>query len=288
MPDHAPLQPVAVRAADGHAFTVLARLPVAPRAALLWLPALGVAARHYEPFAHALAQYGIAVFLHEWRGHGSSGLRAGRRCNWGYRELLTLDLPASDAAITTMMPSGTPRIIGGHSLGGQLAACRLALAPASAGDLWLVGSGAPYWRAFPPPTRYGLPIAYATLRTLADLCGALPGRHIGFGGREARGVIDDWAGSALGGRYGARGLDVDLEQALRRVRARITALHLARDWYAPEPSLRFLLSKLPEATATVARIDDETLGARSDHFRWMRSPAAVAARLACSPAAPAA
>lgn len=37
--------------ADGHQFPLLARVPTQAQAALLWLPALGVAAKHYLPFA---------------------------------------------------------------------------------------------------------------------------------------------------------------------------------------------------------------------------------------------
>lgn len=273
---------LAVRADDGHAWTLLARVPASPRAALLWLPALGVAARHYLPLADALAGLGVAVFLHEWRGHGSSNLRAHRRCNWGYRELLTADLPASQSAMAAELAAAVPVILGGHSLGGQLATCRLALDRTAASRLWLVGSSAPFWRAFPGPARYVLPAAYVTVRALADAFGALPGRRIGFGGREARGVIDDWAGSALRGRYAARGLDVDIEQAMRRIAVPICAVRLAHDWYAPESSLRFLLSKMPLSPADVACLDDDRLGVRSDHFEWMRAPAAVASRLACS------
>ena len=127
-----------------------------------------------------------------------------RRQDWGYAELLGRDLPASEAAIAERFPDAE-RIVGGHSLGGQLACCRLALAPRSAQRLWLVASGAPYWRAFPTRTRYWLPLAYRFLPWLADRRGVLPGRRIGFAGEEARGVIRDWARSALSGRYaGAR------------------------------------------------------------------------------------
>src|SRR3546814_4765910 len=65
-----------------------------------------------------------------------------------------------------------------------LASCRLAIAPGFATQLWLVASGAPYWRAFPRPTRYWLPLAYRFMPWLADRCGALPGHRIGFGGTE--------------------------------------------------------------------------------------------------------
>lgn len=268
-----------VEASDGHRWELLATLPTRPSAALLWLPALGVAARHYAPLAQALAVQGVATFLHEWRGHGSSNLRAGRHCDWGYRELLTLDLPASEATIASALPSPAERIIGGHSLGGQLATCRLALAPASARRLWLVASGSPYSRAFPAPLRVALPLAYRLLPWMADRVGALPGRRIGFGGREARGVMRDWAESARSGRYGAAGLEVDIEAAFARVEADATGLVFRHDWYAPESSLRFLLSKLPRARCTVERLDDAALGMRSDHFGWMRKPEAVVARL---------
>src|SRR3546814_4156714 len=117
--------------------------------------------------------------------NGSSALRPGRDHDWGYRELLTADLPASEQAIDSLLPA-LPRVIGGHSLGGQLACCRLALDPHAASVLWLVASGAPYWRAFPPRTRWWLPLVYRFLPWLADACGALPGRRIGLDRKSTR------------------------------------------------------------------------------------------------------
>jgi predicted alpha/beta hydrolase len=271
---------LAVAADDGHRWSLIARVPAQPVATLLWLPALGVAARHYLPFAEALAARGVAVFLHEWRGHGSSNLRAGRRCDWGYRELLAIDLPASEAAIASAVSADVPRILGGHSLGGQLACCRLALAPDAAAALWLVASGSPYWRAFPARTRWWLPLAYRFLPWLARARGALPGRAVGFGGNEARGLIADWARSGLSGRYAARGLDVDLEAALHSVAAPVSAVSFDQDWLGPESSLRFLLSKLGGVPAHIISIDGAALGLPANHFAWMKRPDAVATALA--------
>lgn len=269
--------------AEGHRWELLARIPETPTACLLWLPALGVAARHYLPLAEALAARGLAVFLHEWRGHGSSDLRAGRACDWGYRELLAHDLPASEAAMRRALPAAPPMILGGHSLGGQLACCRLALAPDTASRLWLVASGAPYWRAFPAPTRWWLPLVYRFLPWLADRAGALPGRRIGFGGREARGVIADWSRTALGGRYAARGLDVDLDAAMADLCPQVRAVVLADDWLAPASSLRFLLGRMPRARRSVITLDAGALGGRPDHFHWMGRPEAVASALLAPP-----
>ena len=268
-----------VRAADDHGWRLLARIPLRPRCSLLWLPALGIAARHYLPFAEALAARGVAVFLHEWRGHGSSSLRAGRAMDWGYRELLLHDIPASEAAVTRVLPEPLPRIVGGHSLGGQLACCRQALAPRAADAAWLVASGAPYRRAFPLPHRAWLPLAYRFLPWLASFNGALPGRRIGFGGNEAAGVIGDWARTAISGHYAATGLGTDLDADLAKVARPVHALLLSQDWLAPRTSLDFLLSKMPKAPARVECLDADLAGTRADHYAWMRAPAGVAARL---------
>src|SRR3546814_14675168 len=100
---------IPLAAAYGHRSTLVARVPEHADRSLFWLPALGVAARHYLPLADALAARGVAVFLHEWRGHGSSSLRLGREHDWGYRELLPAALPASERAHYSLLPC-LPRV----------------------------------------------------------------------------------------------------------------------------------------------------------------------------------
>ncbi len=266
-----------VETGDGHRATLIARIPDAPRASLLWLPALGIAAKHYIPLAEALAARGIAVFLHEWRGNGSSNLRASRTNDWSYRELFA-DIAASEQAIANALPD-LERIIGGHSLGGQLACCHLALHPQTATALWLVASGAPYWRAFPAPTRFWLPLAYRFLPWLARRKGFLPGRSVGFGGNEARGVIADWARTALSGRYAASNVDADIDTAMAQFRGDVRAISMTSDWLAPPSSMAFLTGKLRGAMLQTAMFDAEKLGPVADHYAWMKRPDAVAAFL---------
>lgn len=268
-----------LQATDGHTWTLLHRIPERPRASLLWLPALGVATRHYLPFAEALHALGIAVFLHEARGHGSSSWRASRSCSWGYRELLELDLPVSLQAMQNALEV-PHRIVGGHSLGGQLACCLAALAPSQLDALWLVASGTPDWRRFPAPRGLLLPLAYRFMRWLARRNGALPGRRIGFGGNEARGLIDDWSRVGLSGRYAGREMRIDLEQALSRLSLPVSSVLFAQDWFAPATSLRGLTDKFATAAEPPTILDAEALGARADHFAWMRHPQRVAEALA--------
>ena len=274
------MEQIALASEDGHRWTLDACIPGSRRAALLWLPALGVAARHYQAFAEALAARGIATFLHEWRGHGSSSLRASHACNWAYRELLERDIPTSQRAMAERLP-GLPAILGGHSLGGQMSACRLALAPESASRLWLVGSGVPFAPAFSARLRWGLPLLFALTPWLAKRFGALPGRTIGFGGREAEGVMRDWAGTGRAERYLIHSMGRDLDPLMRDVRVPVEGVLLDDDWYAPEASMRGLAERVGGAVH-LQRIDRTRTDGHHGHFGWMRAPAAVADALAAS------
>ena len=270
----------AVATGDGHRFELLARAPVNPATGLLWLPALGVPARHYLPFAETLAERGVAVFLHEWRGNGSSNLRPSRAVDWGYRELLA-DIAASRDAMAAALPATAARRLGGHSLGGQLACCHAALDDGTGyEELWLVASGTPYWRRFPAPRGWTLPLAYRFLPWLARRNGTLPGRRIGFGGTEARGVIRDWARVGLTDRYRADGIGQDMDAALRGLRIRIRGVTLDRDWLAPRSSLQGLVARMHRASASLVTLGRMQLGTDADHFAWMRAPAGVVETLA--------
>ena len=263
---------------DGHRYNLLARIPAQTKASLLWLPALGVAARHYLPFAEALAARGVAVFLQEMRGNGSSNLRPSRQVDWGYRHILNLDIARSHAAVVEHC-GAEQRIIGGHSIGAQFAACYLGLHPGAFGRLWLVASGSPYWRTFPAPKRYVFPFAFQFVPWIADRRGVFHGRRLGFAGDEARSLMRDWANVGLSNRYAAAGMDTDLEGALSHVQTRTQAVLLKDDWFAPHRSMQALLDKMPQATASTHVLDRAALGTNADHFGWMKQPQVVAATL---------
>ena len=260
---------------DGHRYNLTARIPADPRVCLLWLPALGVAARHYLPFADALAAMGVAVFLQEMRGNGSSNLRPSREVDWGYRQLLELDIARSHAAVVEQCEAPV-RIMGGHSIGAQFAACYLGLHPTAFDQLWLVASGSPYWRTFPAPKRYVFPLAFQFVPWIADHRGVFHGRRLGFAGDEARSLMRDWASVGLSNRYAAAGMETDLEAAMSTVPARAHGVLFKDDWLAPRRSMQALLEKMPNAAATVTVLDRAALGARADHFAWMKQPQAVA------------
>ncbi len=261
-------------AEDGHHWRMPARLPERPRAGLLWLPAMGVAARNYLPLAEQLGQHGVAVFVHEWRGLGSSNLRAGHDCDWGYRELLALDIAtAARAAREHLEAPGW--IAGGHSLGGQFACCHAGVSGLDYDALWLVATGTPHWQTFSGPRRYLLPTLYRFLPWLARRQGALPGRRLGFAGNEARTVVREWAGIGLSNRYHVEGLQTDVEAAMARLQAPVHGVRFRDDWLVPHASLAGLAAKMPRASFRAVALDREQLGTRADHFAWMKQPRAV-------------
>lgn len=274
-------EPLRVATGDGHeADLLLVRgdPAVDVDVGVLWMPAMGVPARKYRHFAAAMAAHGRTVALHEWRGHDSSNRRAARGSDWGYAELLQ-DIAASRAALAAAFPDKR-WIIGGHSLGGQLAALALARRPGDFAGYLVAGSGQPWWRTFPHWHKGAILLAILWFRAVSMLCGYFPGDRLGFAGREARGVIRDWADSAGSGDYRPAQVDFAAEAALRQIALPALALRLRSDWYVPPASLDHLLHKLPLAQVQRGDIGDgEFSGGRAGHFEWMREPGPLVARI---------
>ncbi|HUD42442.1 MAG TPA: alpha/beta hydrolase [Dokdonella sp.] len=267
---------VRVRSADGVEADLALTLPRDAKVGLFWLPALGVAARHYAGFADALAVRGIAVARHEWRGHGSSSVRASRRCDWSYRELLDLDVPAALHAANEAAP-GVRWAIGGHSLGAQLAMLTWLRRPSDLHGLAVVAGGVPWWRHFRGAQALAFRAVLAMLPLLTAAAGHFPGRRLGFGGREARGVMRDWAASAVTGRYAS----ADDRPAPAASSRPVLGIGFERDGLVPRSALEDLLARTGSPVPTVAVLGAHDLaGVTPDHFSWMRRPEPLAHRLA--------
>ena len=267
---------------DGHEFEVISVIPPDAKYSFMWMSAMGVAARNYLPMANILAEHGIAVFLHEWRGIGSSNWRASRKCDWGYRQLLELDMQKTFDIVEQHAPNAE-RILGGHSLGGQLASCFAGWVPRSAAvGLWLVCTGSPYYRTFPFPNNYGVFASYVLLPGIATLNGHLPGKTLRFAGNEARSVLRDWARTALTGKYQVRTMAHDFDALMARNPVPVTGVIMAKDWLAPRGSMEFLQSKFASSAKALTEFTESDGSYEVDHFGWMKSPQQVADALLAS------
>lgn len=269
MPHDEPV--VAVESGDGHRFELIDVCPPRSRRTLLLLPGMGISARRYIAFARHLAADGTRVLVHEWRGNGSSSLRAARSSDWGYRELVELDLDAAMAAAIGLA-EGDPVVLAGHSLGSQLACLAAVRHSDDVAGLVVIAGGAPHVKVFPWPLRLLLNVVFRVFPPLSALVGHFPGKRLGFAGTEARGVMRDWARTGRTGSYDLPSLDRSYEAGFAQLRVPVLAVRMEDDWFVPETSLASLLARLEGCRVERVLITSKRQGAAADHFRWLKSP----------------
>jgi len=237
---------------------------------VVW-PAMGVRARYYRPLAASLRQAGLAAVVVDLRGTGASTPTPSRSSRYGYAELAA-DIGAVQEAMKPRL-DGRRHLVLGHSLGGQAALLHEALRPgdSTVDGVVLVAVGLPYWRSY-PRRRLGVLAMTQSIGAASTVVRVWPGW--GFGGRQARGVMRDWAYTARTGRFPH--LDgVDAEAALRGVRTPVLAISLDHDQYTPHETLDHLCAKLE--SAPLVRERHTIPGA--DHFTWVRDADGIAARV---------
>ena len=235
-----------------------------PRATVLVLPALGVAAAYYAPLAETLSRRGYAVAAVDHRGNGGSSVRVGRGVDFGYASLV------EDTRIV-IRSATAPVFVLGHSLGGHIAALVAAEGEMLAG-IALVASGTPHHERFVASESFWIRLGVAVIPRIANLVGYYPGKLLGFGGSEARTLMTEWAALARTGHFvvDGRNRDDDLEA----VALPVLAVSLDHDWMAPASAVDHLVEKMPHAAVERVHLSDaprETL----DHFRWARHPAPI-------------
>lgn len=267
------MQEIQVRAADGHQFSLRLFTATAPRAVFIICPAMGVMASYYDRFAEALVAAGISAAITDLRGQGTSSLRAAREVNWGYATMVEQDWPALTAAVQSQWP-GLLLYFLGHSQGGQLALLYLAHQPQGISGVITIACGSTYFRGWPFPHSLKILAQTQFVRLPAAVLGYFPGNKLGFGGRQARAEMGDWADAALHGRYDLAGSTFDYEAGLKKVTVPARVFSLQGDDFAPEGAAAFLASKVP--TARHVHLGEHDLpSAARDHFRWSRQADAV-------------
>ena len=238
------------------------------------MPALGIPARFYEPLALALQAAGTPVLLMEQRGHGESALRPSRTVDFGYREALTEDIPALLDWLQASQPE-RPVVLMGHSLGGHYAAITAGRLPSRVNGVILGACGSAWIEAFSGKVRNQLRVLLTLIPLLSRTLGYFPGDKVGFAGREARRLMQDWLQLARHNRYEAAGLDEDLEAGIRHYSGPLLTLRMSDDDFAPEAAMRAVSERFTSARLTERVLDAATLGDRADHVRWVRTPQAV-------------
>ncbi|GIG60741.1 hypothetical protein Lfu02_51130 [Longispora fulva] len=239
---------------------------------VVFLPAMGVPAGYYRPWAAALARQGLSVVIPDLRGTGSSRPRPVRGSRHGLAELVGDVQLVFDAVAGRL--AGRKVLLAGHSLGGQLASLHLSrVGTAGVDGLLLLATGLPYYRVY-KQRRLGVLAFSHTIYAGASLIGYWPGW--GFAGRQSRGVIRDWAYTSRHGRF-PRLAGVDAEAALATVDLPVLAVSVAGDHFTPSSTLEHLVGKLSGARVTRTHYRAPE---RVDHFTWVRAADPLAAQVA--------
>lgn len=259
--------------AESQATVFAAEGPSAPL--ILVLPALGMRASYYLPLGEALQAAGFSAVLTDWRGHGRSSVRISPKVDFGYEQLIQ-DIRDMLVQIGDWFPEAT-RYILGHSLGGQLGSLTAARYPKLIDGLILSAAASVYYRGFGRIRAAQIIWASYFIPAISRLVGYFPGHRLGFGGKEARTLMQDWARNARSGEYRPAGSDFDYEAALRTCVKPILALTYVGDNFASYRGMQNLYEKFNvESPVRHLHLSVEDTGIPDlNHFNWARQPGKI-------------
>jgi predicted alpha/beta hydrolase len=237
-------------------------------------PAMGVRAGYYTRLCEGLSGFGLRAAAVDYPGIGQSPVRADWGHDWGYGELVT-HYASALRALELDRPR-LPRYVLGHSLGGQ-AALMLAGRPDSGlAGVILVASGSPWWRSWPGLEGWRVRASTRVCELIARGLGYFPGERVGFGGREARTLVKQWARVSRTGNYRLDGFDGDA--LLRAPGPPTLAIEVVGDRLAPEAAIRRTLDRVRSRELRYERWEGAPHG--GDHNRWPSGPQPVVERVA--------
>ncbi len=243
---------------------------------ILFLPAMGVSATYYDPFLTALAAENVEAAVLELRGQGESPIRAKRGTDFGYLEVLREDVPAALEAF-----GGPPPVLAGHSLGGHLTILFAAERPDALAGVGLIACSSPWHGGYAGRGRARAFFGTRAAAAVSTVLGWYPGHRLGFGGKQPKRLIHDWAAMARDNRYHVHGSDFDHESALGRLPLDVFGASIEGDTDAPRAAVDVVLAKLPAERVVRRHMTGSDLPERAlHHQRWARDPGPIAVELA--------
>lgn len=239
---------------------------------LLILPALGVKASYYDSFAQYLSENGYHVVSMDWRGLGHSSVRASRKINFGYKDFIQ-DIDEVITFIKKELPDAPSITLVGHSLGGQLGCLYNLKFPNITRGMIAIAACSIHHTGWSGRDKLPIFMAGMLFNPIAAIVGHLPGKQLGFGGREFRGVINDWTLTLRTGKYIPKGDEFDYEAAMSSATFPILAISVENDFMAPHAAVENLLAKFPLSQKKHLVIPNSNK--KLNHFRWTKIPETV-------------
>ncbi len=233
----------------------------------LLLPALGVRASFYTILAEQFAKNVNDIALIDWRGNGDSSVRAKRGVNFYYENLLQ-DIKD---VIDTLIKKGFEKVhIIGHSLGGQLGGVLMGRFPQIIHQVTGIASCNVDYRHF-GNQKYKVLFAAYIINIISTIWGYYPGQIFGFGGREAKGLMQNWSKTAKTGNYNMPQAYHDDELLMSQCTNPIVFITLEGDDMAPSAPAKAFLNKFPNSKHL--EFSKQNYGIPNlNHFSWVKRP----------------
>lgn len=240
----------------------------------LCLPAMGVKAAYYKPLALSLSNKGYDVMLCDLRGQGTSN-QSLPKAKFGYMEILELDLPAIVITARRLFLN-KKRVFLGHSLGGHLSLLHAATRPDAVDAVAIIASGSVYHKAYKFPQNLKIWLGTQSSILVSTICGYFPGHKIGFGGRQPKRIMQDWAYQGRTGRFVPMGSHLNYEAAMRELDCPVFACSIDKDKYSPHSATNHLIGKVSKADITCVKYTpSKSITKNIDHFRWVKHNAEI-------------
>jgi predicted alpha/beta hydrolase len=221
---------------------------------IIFMAATGVRLHKYTKLFSSLTAKGFTVIAADYPCCGENPPQINRFISYNYQDLLDDFIPQllshSEHDSIYLM---------GHSLGGQLATIYSALT-----DIPAIGvaTGNIYFKNWSGLDRLKLRNLGITFTLLTKAYGYFPGAKVGFGGREARGLMHNWCHILKTGGYDFVTGDLDKGRGLY--------IHIEGDNYSPYPAVKHLASLCQESKIISVKLPEHLKG--NPHGVWIKDP----------------
>lgn len=235
-------------------------------------PAMGVKASYYELLAQELTSKNSIAITVDLRGNGFSSIRPGRKVDFSYKDQLDHEFSGVLKYADSTYPDKRIFLFG-HSLGGQLSCLMAGRNSHRIDGLILSATCSVHYKGWSGFSAYRILIATQFASMVARSIGYFPGKKVGFGGTEARGLIGDWSRQSCTGNYVLKDDPFDYEQALKTVTLPVLAISFEGDTFAPFRAVEHLLYKMKIAKKEHLYL--QSSDPRNDgftHFNWAKKP----------------
>jgi len=244
---------------------------------ILIVPAIAVPASKYQLLAETFNDFGINAATIDLRGVGNSSVRASRQCDFSYQTIIDQELSGAVSLLQTKYPNSALYLLG-HSLGGQLSVLFASTKSNSVHKnpikgIVLAASCSVYYKGWSFPVSVGVILYTQTASLIGRILGHFPGRKLGFGGKEARSLMQDWGHNARTGQFNLKNSSHNYTKLLSTLKLPILSVNYAQDIFAPIKATKNLIKMLSSIKVRQVVLSGKDLGIeKAQHLNWLKHP----------------